>query len=129
MEDNTLKILSFGAGAIGTYIGGSLALAGHEVVFVERPEVAETLRERGLRLDLTLDARRKTLETALIPPADLVFADTLEKALDYGPFDVALFALKSYDTESALKEITNHADKMPPILCLQNGGRFFRLHT
>ncbi len=29
-----LKILSFGAGAIGTYIGGSLALAGHQLVFV-----------------------------------------------------------------------------------------------
>ena len=121
MADKTLKILSFGAGAIGTYIGGSLALAGHEVVFVERPNIAETLRERGLRLDLTLDKRRKTLETDLIPPADLVFAETLEKALVYGPFDVALFALKSYDTENALKEITTLADKMPPILCLQNG--------
>mgnify|MGYP002640050858 FL=1 len=121
MENNSLKILSFGAGAIGTYIGGSLALAGHEVVFVERPDVAEALRERGLRLDLTLDARRKTLETDLIPAADLVFTDSLEKALDYGPFDVALFALKSYDTASALTEMESLAEKMPPILCLQNG--------
>jgi 2-dehydropantoate 2-reductase len=121
MEDNTLKILSFGAGAIGTYIGGSLALAGHEVVFVERPDVAEALNARGLRLDLTLDKRRKTLETDLIPPADLVFAETLEKALVYGPFDIALFALKSYDTKGALAEIEKFADKMPPILCLQNG--------
>jgi len=121
MENNSLKILSFGAGAIGTYIGGSLALVGHEVVFVERPDVVEALRERGLRLDLTLDARRKTLETDLIPAADLVFTDSLEKALDYGPFDVALFALKSYDTASALKEIESLAEKMPPILCLQNG--------
>ena len=121
MSSDTLKILSFGAGAIGTYIGGSLALAGHEVVFVERPDVAEALRARGLRLDLTLDARRKTLETDLIPPADLVFTETLEKALAYGPFDVALFALKSYDTQSALTEMANLAEKMPPVLCLQNG--------
>ena len=121
MTNDTLKILSFGAGAIGTYIGGSLALKGHEVVFVERPDVAEALRARGLRLDLTLDARRKTLEADLIPPADLVFADSLEKALVYGPFDIALFALKSYDTKSALAEIAQLADKMPPILCLQNG--------
>ena len=121
MEDNTLKILSFGAGAIGTYIGGSLALAGHEVVFVERPDVAEALTARGLRLDLSLDKRRKTLDTFLLPPPDLVFAQSLEKALAYGPFDVALFALKAYDTENALKEIEAHADKMPSILCLQNG--------
>ena len=31
-----LKILSFGAGAIGTYIGGSLASAGEQIVFVEQ---------------------------------------------------------------------------------------------
>ena len=37
VSSEKLKILSFGAGAIGTYIGGSLALAGHEVVFVEQP--------------------------------------------------------------------------------------------
>ena len=47
-----LRLLSIGAGAIGTYIGGSLALGGHQVVFVERPDVAERLRARGLRLDL-----------------------------------------------------------------------------
>jgi len=121
MSSDSLKILSFGAGAIGTYIGGSLALAGHEVVFVERPEVAEALSTRGLRLDLSLDKRRKTPDADLIPAADLVFADSLERALDYGPFDVALFALKSYDTASALKGIKPFAKKMPPVLCLQNG--------
>ncbi|OQX65029.1 MAG: 2-dehydropantoate 2-reductase [Anaerolinea sp. 4484_236] len=121
MSNEPLKILSFGAGAIGTYIGGSLALAGHEVVFVERPDVAETLRARGLRLNLSLDKRRQTLETDLIPASDLVFADSLEKALDYGPFDVALFALKSYDTDAALEGIKPFVEKMPPVLCLQNG--------
>ncbi len=121
MNNHPLKILSFGAGAIGTYIGGSLALAGHEVVFVERPDVAEALNARGLRLDLSLDARRQTLDSDLIPATDLVFAEALEKALAYGPFDVALFALKSYDTETALQEMKKLAEKMPPVLCLQNG--------
>jgi 2-dehydropantoate 2-reductase len=41
-----MKILAFGAGAIGTYIGGSLALAGHQVVFVERPKAVEELRAK-----------------------------------------------------------------------------------
>ena len=121
MTSNPLKILSFGAGAIGTYIGGSLALAGHEVIFVERPQVAEDLSARGLRLDLSLDARRNTSAADLIPAADLVFADSLEKALNYGPFDLALFALKSYDTDAALEGIQPFAEKMPPVLCLQNG--------
>ena len=57
----------------------------------------------------------------MIPASDLVFADSLAKALNYGPFDVALFALKSYDTASALEGIAPLAEKMPPVLCLQNG--------
>jgi 2-dehydropantoate 2-reductase len=116
-----MKILTFGAGAIGTYIGGSLALAGHQVVFVEQPRVVEELRERGLRLDLTLDKRQKLRDASRIDSASFVIVSTLEEALRYGPFDVALFALKSFDTSAALQGIKPFADKMPPILCLSNG--------
>src|SRR6185503_11955011 len=125
LSENTpngkLNVLVFGAGAIGTYIGGSLVLAGHEVVFVEQPRVVEELRERGLRLDLTLDGRRKTNEASRIEPASFRIVSSLDDALRYGPFDVALFALKSFDTEAALEGIKPYADKMPPILCLSNG--------
>ncbi len=116
-----MKVLTFGAGAIGTYIGGSLALAGHQVVFVEQPKVVEDLRQRGMRLDLTLDARRKTKEASRLDPSAFVIVSSLEDALRYGPFDVALFALKSFDTPAALEGIKSFADKMPPILCLSNG--------
>ena len=116
-----LKVLSFGAGAIGTYIGGSLALAGHQIVFVEQPKVVEELRQRGLRLDLTLDKRRGTNDASRIAPASFVIVSTLEEALRYGPFDVALFALKSFDTQAALDGLKPLADRMPPILCLSNG--------
>ncbi|GAB4449812.1 MAG: 2-dehydropantoate 2-reductase [Anaerolineales bacterium] len=116
-----LKVLTFGAGAIGTYIGGSLALAGHPVVFVEQPKVVEELRRRGMRLDLTLDERRKTKEANLLDASSFVIVSSLEEALHYGPFDLALFALKSFDTSAALEGIKPFADKMPPILCLSNG--------
>ena len=117
----SLKILTFGAGAIGTYIGGSLALAGHQVVFVEQPNVVEDLHERGLRLDLTIDERRKTKEAFVIRPQSFVIMPSLEEALKFGPFDAALYALKSFDTPAALDGIKPLADKMPPILCLSNG--------
>jgi ketopantoate reductase len=58
MDLGRMNILSFGAGAIGTYIGGSLALAGNRLVFLEQTDVAAQLRQRGLRLDLTLDRQR-----------------------------------------------------------------------
>jgi 2-dehydropantoate 2-reductase len=116
-----LKLLVFGAGAIGTYIGGSLALAGQQVIFVEQPKVVEELRQRGLRLDLTLDKQRQLKDASRVDPASFVIVSDLEEALRYGPFDVALFALKSFDTRAALEGMKPHAAKMPPILCLSNG--------
>jgi 2-dehydropantoate 2-reductase len=120
-SNSSLKVIVFGAGAIGTYIGGSLALAGHNVVFVEQPAVAEELRQRGMRLDLTLDARRKKKEAFVLQPSSFVAASSLEDALKFWPFDVAIFALKSFDTPAALEGMKPFAEKIPPILCLSNG--------
>jgi 2-dehydropantoate 2-reductase len=116
-----LSVLVFGAGAIGTYFGGSLTLAGHNVVFVEQPKVADELRERGLRLELTIDERRKTKDAFIISPRSFVMASALEEAIKYGPFDVALFALKSFDTAAAMERMKPFVEKLPPILCLSNG--------
>ncbi len=120
-SSDRLSVLVFGAGAIGTYFGGSLALAGHNVVFVEQPKMVSELRERGLRLDLTIDKRRKTQDAFVVEPRSFVIEPSLEEALKFGPFDVALFALKSFDTDAALEGIKSFADKLPPILCLSNG--------
>ena len=79
--NGNLKVLSFGAGAIGTYFGGSLALAGHQVVFVERQNVVDELKEKGLRLDLTLDSRRKTKDASRIASSSFVIVSSLEEAL------------------------------------------------
>ncbi len=116
-----LRILSFGAGAIGTYIGGSLALAGEQLVFVEQPAAAAELRNRGMRLDLTLDSRRKLHEASVLPAGSFVVAGSLEEALRYGPFDAALYALKSYDTPAAVGGMRPFASRLPPVLCLSNG--------
>ncbi|MFH1909414.1 MAG: 2-dehydropantoate 2-reductase [Chloroflexota bacterium] len=116
-----LSVLTFGAGAIGTYIGGSLALAGHRLVFLEQPAVAAELRERGLSLDLTIDERRKTKEIFVVRPSSFACVSSLAEALKHSPFDVAIFALKSFDTAAALEGMKPYAEKLPPILCLQNG--------
>src|SRR5512144_507515 len=116
-----MKWLSFGAGAIGTYIGGSLALAGEQVVFLEQPAALGVLRERGLRLDLRADPRRGATEPFVLSPDSLVFCGSLEEALGQGPFDAAIFALKSFDTEAALQAVKPFALRMPPIVCFSNG--------
>jgi len=110
-----LRVLSIGAGAIGAYIGGSLALHGHEVVFVERAEVAAELKSRGLKL--TLDGQDHHIRDPQVLPS-------LEAALNLGNYDIALFALKSYDTQgfiSGLQASPILIEAFPPILCLSNG--------
>lgn len=116
-----MKILVFGAGAIGTYIGGSLVLAGHQVVFVEQPKMVDELRNKGLRLDLTVDERRKTQDAFVVDPRSFVIEPSLQDALRFGPFDVAIFALKSFDTLPAMEGLKPFAEKLPPVLCLSNG--------
>ncbi len=107
-----LRILTLGAGAIGTYIGGSLALSGHEVVFLERPDVAAELKSRGLRLALE-DGEHH------IPSP--VVVDSMDDALASGDFDIALFALKSYHTQSFLESLSTVHSSLPTVLCLSNG--------
>jgi 2-dehydropantoate 2-reductase len=116
-----MKFLVFGAGAIGTYIGGSLVLAGYPVVFVEQPRMVEELRQKGLRLDLTLDERRKIKDAFKIDARSYIIEPSLEDALKFGPFDAAIFALKSFDTAPAMDGLKPFAAKLPPILCLSNG--------
>lgn len=120
-HSSEMKFLVLGAGAIGTYIGGSLALAGYQVVFVEQPKMVEELRTKGLRLDLTIDERRQIKDASIVEPRAFVIEPSLEDALRYGPFDAAIFALKSFDTVSATEGLKPFADKLPPILCLSNG--------
>lgn len=112
-----LSILVYGAGAIGTYIGGSLALAGHRLTFIEQPQTAVLLQQTGLRLDLTLAG----FGHEQLPPAAFTVIPSLADALRRGPFDFAVFALKSFDTAAALEEMQPFAGDMPPVLCLQNG--------
>jgi 2-dehydropantoate 2-reductase len=107
-----LRVLSIGAGAIGTYIGGSLALHRQRVVFLEQPAIAAELRQRGLSLKLGEQEHH-------IP--DPLIAASLDEALALGPFDVALFALKSYDTGPVIQTLLPYAEQLPSILCLQNG--------
>jgi 2-dehydropantoate 2-reductase len=109
-----MNFLIFGAGAIGTYIGGSLVLAGEQAVFLERPEVAASLRGGGLRL------RIDGIEHSIPSPR---LAGALPEALAGGPFDAAVFALKSNDTQAVLEGLAPYAagNLLPPLLCLQNG--------
>lgn len=111
-QSKPLNVLAFGAGAIGGYIGGSLALHGNSITFLERSHNILSLRANGLKLIIEEESHH--LEK-------LSYAASVKEALAYGPFDIALFALKSYDTAEALKSLKGFESQLPPFLCLQNG--------
>ena len=107
-----LRLLFLGAGAIGTYVGGSLAAAGHSVTFIEQPDAAAVIRTQGLRL--TRGGRTAGVH-------DFALFDSADEALTAGPYDICVFALKSFDTESALDGLLATGAPVPPVLSLQNG--------
>ena len=107
-----LTFLCFGVGAVGTYVGGSLALTGHKVVFLDKPAVVSQIKTRGLRLHLTDGSYHYS-------NPDIV--STIEEALTHGPFDLGIVAVRSGDTQSLLKSLKPYIIALPPVLCLQNG--------
>ena len=107
-----MRFLCFGTGAIGTYIGGSLALAGHDVVFIERPDVVETVRQYGLHLQLA-----DGLQSLSQPK---VVSSTAE-ALSTGRFDAGILAVKSFDTAGAIESLRPFLVDAPPVVSFQNG--------
>jgi 2-dehydropantoate 2-reductase len=104
--------LCFGVGAIGTYIGGSLALSGQRVIFVERPEVAAEVRQNGVCV--TVGGQERRIERPEV-------VGSLAEALEQGPFDAAILAVKSFDTAAVMAGTMPFRSQMPPVLCLQNG--------
>ena len=109
-----MKILCFGAGAIGSYIGGSLALIGNPLVYIEKPEYIDSLLKNGIRIrdDAGKELHLKRFEA--YGSADEAFAR-------HDDFDLIIPAVKSFNTDEVISALKPYAGRIPPILSLQNG--------
>lgn len=116
-----MRLLVYGAGAVGGYVGGKLAAAGHDVVCLGRLRVAEAINARGL---VVQDGGRGTVApqrgASRRARAVTSAAEAFSGALD-APFDFVIFAMKSSDTAAAIEELRPVTPQPPPVLCLQNG--------
>ncbi len=108
---NPLKFICLGMGAIGTYIGGSLAASGCEVTFIETPG---GFRDRATDLRI-----RKPGGDIYVP--NIKITSDLDALLSQKKFDVALLAIKAFDTSGFIQNLQRFSGKFPTILCLQNG--------
>jgi len=109
------RIAVVGAGALGGYVGGSLAHLGHDVTLIDPwPENVEIIRSRGLELDGMTPEERFTVTKAKI--LHLTEVQSLQKT----PIDVAFVAMKSYDTAWATHLIAPYLSPQGFIVSLQN---------
>jgi 2-dehydropantoate 2-reductase len=113
MASATSTIAIAGAGRIGCYVGGCLALAGREVVFLGRGRVVEAMRERGLRVS-DLDGRDRRVEAQAISATD-------DPATALRDADVILVTAKSGATGDMAGLIAAHGRPDAVVVSLQNG--------
>src|SRR5229473_811970 len=82
-----MKILVMGAGAVGAYYGARLQASGEDIVFCARGEQLRALKEHGLEIKSAQGDLKLRVKAT-------------ERPADFAPYDLILFAVKSYDTEA-----------------------------
>lgn len=105
-----LKMGVIGAGATGGYLAGRLAAGGIPVTLLARGRSLETIRSEGIRIE---EPDGRSLRAY---PAQVVAAGHV-----VDPVDVALFCVKSYDTEDASAVTGPLIGESGRVLCTQNG--------
>jgi len=105
-----MRIVVFGAGAVGGVIAGRLFEHGNDVVAIARGAHFEAMRDRGLRL---VDPDREA--TLPVPVVD----DPAR--VEWRPGDVVLAAMKTQDSTGAFDALAAAAGSDVPVVCMQNG--------
>jgi 2-dehydropantoate 2-reductase len=96
----------YGAGAIGGSLGALLSAAGEEVALIARGEHLAVMQGEGLRL-VTPDGESRHTVKAVGTPEEI----------DWRDGDVVLLAMKSQDTEAALRRLPDGL----AVVSVQNG--------
>jgi 2-dehydropantoate 2-reductase len=102
-----MRILIYGAGAMGSLFGARLAAAGHSVTLVGRPAHVEAIRAQGLRVEGD--------------GAGTFWPEATDQLRDGDPPEGILLTVKGFDLVEAASQIARHYKIPIPILLSQNG--------
>ena len=109
------RIAVVGAGAIGGYTGGHLANNGFDVTLLDPwPDHVEAIRRDGLALEGMTEA-----EFVCARPRTMHLSEAQHLAKER-PIDIAMVAVKSYDTEWATRLIAQYLAPDGYVVSLQN---------
>jgi len=105
-----MRILIVGAGALGGLVGASLARAGEDVTLLEANAArARLLNEAGLQIT------QAGQEEFCVPVRVVTSVEGLP------PFDLVFIAVKTYETEAAMREVMPVVGPGTCFLSMQNG--------
>ncbi|GAA4024341.1 2-dehydropantoate 2-reductase [Sphingomonas swuensis] len=102
-----------GAGSIGCFVGGLLAVGGERVTLLARPRIAAEVAAHGLTLG-SFEGWSETVD------ADALAIET-DPARALARASLILVTVKSGQTEEMGRLIAAHAPSVAPVISLQNG--------
>ncbi|HBZ42545.1 MAG TPA: oxidoreductase [Maritimibacter sp.] len=105
-----MRVVVYGAGAIGGTVAAALARSGQEVVAIARGEQLAAIRESGLQVRTPQETFSQTFEAVETPDQAGIDTDS-----------VILLAMKGQHTAHALEDLRAAGVTDQPIFCLQNG--------
>ena len=104
-----MKIAAMAAGAVGSYFGGRMQAAGHDVAYIARRAHLDALRTNGLKIESVHGDLHLPKVNATPDPKEV------------GPVDIVLFAVKLWDTETAAELAKPLVGPDTRVITLQNG--------
>ena len=108
-----MKILIFGAGGVGSVVGGFLARTGHDVSLLGRTWHLDAVAKQGLLITgIWGDYRLKAFD---------LYRSTEELLKKDPSFDLIVLTVKSNDTEDAARELLPLMKENTVLVSLQNG--------
>ena len=105
-----MRMIIYGAGAIGGYLGGLLSAAGADVTLVGRGKHREVMADQGLKLDNRTNPRPDRIKVNAVLPGE-------EKP----PYDVVFVTLKAHSVEANAERIAALRAQDGCFVILQNG--------
>jgi 2-dehydropantoate 2-reductase len=106
-----MRFVMCGAGAIGGVLGGQLARAGYEVLFIDKiPEHVDAINQHGLQLK-GVHGNHTLNIPAVMHASDITFR----------PDDAIFLAVKSFHCDAAAAELRRATTLELPVFCSQNG--------
>jgi 2-dehydropantoate 2-reductase len=105
-----MRIVVYGAGAVGAFFGGLLVRGGRDVWFVARGPQLEALRSDGIRI-----------ESTLLGTIDVPVVRAGERASGIGTADLVLVCVKAHQTAAIVDDVAGVMGNGTAVVTLQNG--------